>query len=192
MITNEKLLELLNKGEIDKAKDALKENIREEVEKGKGTKKSDLTIIKGLLKESEKRFGKYNKHSLKYCNTFLLNGNSYFGFSDGYRVFANTDTDYGYEMATESLDFTKLFPTEYKHEYEVDMNDLKVFAKTEKEKSYIFEVNGIRVGVNPKYLLDALNYCGNNKIYLNNAKSPIFCSTENKDKICLVLTVYIR
>ena len=63
-MTNIKLLELLDSGKIEEAKNGLAENIRDEIEKGKGTKKSDARIIREIC-NTEKR-------GCRKMNTFLV------------------------------------------------------------------------------------------------------------------------
>ena len=62
-MTNEKMLELLNEKEYYKLEIGILENIRKEVEKSKGTKASDLTIIKRIT-EFEKKMnnGRWNAY----------------------------------------------------------------------------------------------------------------------------------
>ena len=54
MTTYERLLELSMNGDLKELQDALKENIREEVKQGKGTKRKDDTIIKSIVKYDDK------------------------------------------------------------------------------------------------------------------------------------------
>ena len=57
-MTNVKLLELLNSGKIEEAKIGLAENIRAEIEKGKGTKKVMLELLKKFV--IQKRGGNFS------------------------------------------------------------------------------------------------------------------------------------
>lgn len=193
-MTNEKMLEVLRKGNLKELENALIENIREEVEKGKGTKKSDLSIIKRIC-EFEKR---YNNNRWAYYHPFTYNGIKYKAFLQGYYVIASQN-DFGYPVAENPFEIAKMLNLDNDLKLEVNMNDLKLFIKTNSKKDrkpYIISYtdtkgNIQKIGFNPYYLIDALNFNDTNIILINTPKNPAFIENEEKKTLALVLPVKI-
>ena len=190
MTTYERLLELLNDGDLKKLQDALKENIREEVEQGKGTKKKDDTIIKSIIKYDNK-----NNPRISGYHNFNLNEDEMFGFTDGYRILASKN-NFGYNKAENSLNISKMITSELQDgiEIEVDINDLKTFCKVHKkdykDNPYILEYeDNKRIGFNPFYLLDALDFCECNVIKVIKEIAPAWTENKDKTKISILLPI---
>ena len=186
---------IINSGDyykLDALKSELIEDIRVEVEKSKGTKQKDITIIKKIVKEE-----KLNKMCGK-CHPFEFYGTSnkkYYGFLEGHYILASTN-DFGYEVAegNELFKIDKML-TEFGTgtEITVDMVDLKAFIKTMDKKDitpYIIDCNGVQIGFNPKYLIDCLEFCNSDKIYCTTPSAPAYImDSKEYNKIGLVLPI---
>ena len=189
MTTYERLLELSMNGDLKELQSALKENIREEVEKGKGTRKKDDTIIKSIIKYDDK-----NNPKISGYHAFNFNDNEMFGFTDGYRILASAN-NFGYEEAENSLNISKMITSELQNgiEIEVDINDLKTFCKLHKKdyknNPYVLEYSDKKIGFNPFYLLDTLEFCECNVIRVTKEIAPAWTENENKTKVSVLLPV---
>lgn len=166
----------------------MKEMIRIEISKKGGSKPKDLTIIKKIVKEEKRNkiFGGYHE--------FDFDGVDYKGFCDGYRILASNDI-FGYEHVENQLDMKKMFVGFSELEkIVVDKQEVEYFMKTTDKKSknpYIVENDIIKIGFNPSYLLDAINFCDTVEIYVHkgNGKAPCQIISEDKSKIAIVLPV---
>lgn len=193
-MTNEKMLEVLRKGNLKELEVALIENIREEVEKGKGSKKSDLSIIKRIC-EFEKG---YNDNRWAYYHPFTHNGIEYKAFLQGHYIIASQN-DFGYPVAETPFKIAEMLKLDNDIDIEVDLNDLKLFIKTSNKKDrkpYIMtytDKNGeeTRIAFNPNYLIDALQFNETKLLKIKNPKAPAFIENEEKKTLALVLPVNI-
>lgn len=193
-MTNEKMLEVLRKGNLKELEVALIENIREEVEKGKNTKSSDLSIIKRIT-EYEK---KINNNRWASYHPFIYDGIEYKGFLQGHYILASQN-DFGYPVAETPFKIDEMLKLDNDFNLEVDLNDLKLFIKTSNKKDrkpYIMtytDKNGEekRIGFNPYYLIDALQFNETNIIKIKHPKAPAFIENEGKKTLALVLPVNI-
>jgi hypothetical protein len=193
-MTNEKMLELLRKGNLKELEVALIENIREEVEKGKGNKKSDLSIIKRIC-EFEKG---YNDNRWACYHPFTHNGIEYKGFLQGHYIIASQN-DFGYPVAETPFKIAEMLKLDNDFNLEVDMKDLKIFIKTNSKKdkkpyiiSYIDTKGNIqKIGFNPYYLIDALQFNETTTILISTPKKPAFIENKGKKTLALVLPVNI-
>lgn len=173
---------------------ALEDDIRVEVEKKKGTKASDLTIIKRIIKHEKDNamFGKYHPLS--------LNGKDYKCFTEGRYILAS-ENDFGYEKAENPFTVDKFFDDNYFNggiEIKVDIVDLKTFLKTNKPKKnsklepYIFENDKIKIGFNPQFLLDTLEFCKSDTIIVTKPIAPAYIKSDDMERIGLVLPVNLK
>lgn len=193
-MTNEKMLEVLRKGNLKELEVALIENIRAEVEKGKNTKPSDLSIIKRIC-EFEKG---YNNNRWAFYHPFTYNGIEYKGFLQGHYIIASQN-DFGYPVAETPFKISEMLKFDNDFNLEVDMNDLKVFIKTNSKKdkkpyiiSYIDTKGNIqKIGFNPYYLIDALQFNETTTILISTPKKPAFIKNKGKKTIALILPVNI-
>ena len=193
-MTNEKMLEVLRKGNLKELEDALIENIRAEVEKGKGSKKSDLSIIKRIC-EFEKG---YNDNRWAFYHPFTHNGIEYKAFLQGHYIIASQN-DFGYPVAETPFKIAEMLKLDNDIEIEVDLNDLKLFIKTSNKKDrkpYIMTYTDKkgeekRIAFNPNYLIDALQFNETTLLKIKNPKSPAFIENEEKKTLALVLPVNI-
>jgi len=193
-MTNEKMLELLKSEEYYKLEMALLENIRADVEKSKGSKASDLSIIKRIT-EYEK---KMNNNRWAYYHPFNHNGIEYKAFLQGHYIIASTN-DFGYPMVETPFKIAEMLKLDNDFNLEVDMNDLKLFIKTNSKKdkkpyiiSYIDEKGNIqRIGFNPYYLIDALQFNETTTILISTPKKPAFIENKGKKTLAIVLPVSI-
>lgn len=193
MVSYEKLLSQLKAGDLSKLEKSLIENIREQSSKTKGLGKK-LPIIKRIVKEGECARG--NKKLTQY-HKFTYQGNEYNAFLDRHMILAIQQETFGYNECEDPYKITQMLPTdEQKSKYiEIDINmvDLKTFAKTskaeKKNKPYIITLNGIRYGVDPQFLLDALifNETTTIQVMRNNPNVPIFLQNDDAKTLGLVL-----
>lgn len=194
MTTNTRLYELLKAGKIDELNKALEENIREEANKKAGAKSSDLSIIKRITSEKLERFQK--------SHAFTFEGNTLHAFTNGYYALAS-ENSFNYPEADEheKMDFSRIFePTKNACDSSlvVDRSDLKAFIKlhSKKEKQpYIITLeNGKKIAVNPRFLIDCLDFVGSDEIHFPSIKydclkSPMYM--ENGGKIALLCPVHV-
>lgn len=193
-MTNEKMLDVLRKGNLKELEVALIENIREEVEKGKGSKKSDLSIIKRIC-EFEKG---YNDNRWAYYHPFNHNGIEYKAFLQGHYIIAS-ENDFGYPMAETPYKIETMINFDTDTSLEVDMNELKIFIKTSSKKErkpYVIEYANTkgeekRIGFNPNYLLDALQFNETNVIKISTPKAPALIENAEKKTLAIVLPINI-
>lgn len=193
-MTNEKMLEVLRNGNLKELEMALIENIRAEVEKGKGSKKSDLSIIKRIC-EFEKG---YNDNRWAFYHPFIHNGIEYKAFLQGHYIIASQN-DFGYPIAETPFKIAEMLKLDNDFNLEVDMNDLKLFIKTNSKKdkkpyiiSYIDTKGNIqKIGFNPYYLIDALQFNETNTILISTPKKPAFIENKKKKTLALILPVNI-
>ena len=193
-MTNEKMLEVLRKGNLKELEVALIENIREEIEKGKNTKKSDLSIIKRIC-EFEKR---YNDNRWAFYHPFTYNGIEYKGFLQGHYIIASQN-DFGYPVAENPFKIAEMLKLDNDFNLEIDMNDLKLFIKTNSKKdkktyiiSYIDAKGNIqKIGFNPYYLIDALQFNETTMILISTPKKPAFIENKGKKTLAIVSPVNI-
>ena len=195
MVSYEKLLSQLKAGDLSKLEKSLIENIREQSSKTKGFGKK-LPIIKRIVKEGERVNG--NKKFTQY-HKFTYQGKEYNGFLEGHVIMAIQQETFGYNECEDPYKITQMFPTdEQKSKYieiDIDIEDLKLFtkiAKSEKKKKpYVVILDGIRYGINPQFLLDALNFNETVTVQVmrNNPNAPIFLQNDNAETLGLVLPV---
>lgn len=140
------------------------------------------SIIKQIYKELNNR------------NTFIgyHDYNGKFGFISPYYCLA-TDYTYDEPKAEEQYDFSHCGMVFDKNEYILcrgfDIEELKAFAKGWKKGNYPFVLDGeVCVGVNPRYLVQAINWCKKDiKIYIHKTKpnNPIFVFGEDGEGFIL-------
>lgn len=202
-MTNEALLKIVEdglKGDIAtatalfKLKEELTENIRVELLKKSGTKSNDVTIIKRITKES-KQNPKFDK-----AHEFEIDGIKYFGFLEGHYILAS-ENDFGYEHANDSdrFNINALINSDmfYNEEFKIDIIDLKLVCKTKNKKDrtpYIIDAEHIKIGVNPFYLLDAIQFNDTDKIIIDvkNPNAPIMIKNDIKKTIGMILPVRLN
>lgn len=193
-MTNEKMLEVLRKGNLKELELALIENIRADIEKSKNTKPSDLSIIKRIC-EFEKG---YNNNRWASYHPFTYNGIEYKGFLQGHYIIASQN-DFGYPVAETPFKIAEMLKLDNDFNLEVDINDLKLFIKTNSKKdkkpyiiSYIDTKGNIqKIGFNPYYLIDALQFNETTTILISTPKKPAFIENKGKKTLAIVLPVNI-
>ena len=193
MVSYEKLLSQLRSGDLSKLEKNLIENIREKESKSKGFGKK-LPIIKRIVKEGKcfkgnKRFTQYHK--------FTYQGNEYNAFLNRYMILAIQEETFGYDECEDPYNILQILPTdEHKNKYveiDIDMVDLKTFAKTskaeKKNKPYIITLDGVKYGIDPQFLLDALNFNETTTIQVmrNNPNVPILLQNDDIKTLGVVL-----
>ena len=203
-MTNAKMLELLNEYlennnvvKLMDLKNGLTENIRVEIEKSKGTKVKDISVMKKVIKDVEEAV--YSNEIFKGYHVFELNNKQYNGFCNGHFIFASTN-DFGYEKSENPLDMKQMFSengfekNNMNMEIKVNLNDVKFFIKTHKKsdkKPYIINTDNFKIGINPYYLQNALEFCNSDTIYITKPNQPIYVKSEDYEKITLVLPMHI-
>lgn len=192
-MTNIKVLELLNLGKIEEAKKGLTEDIRAEIEKGKGTKKSDARIIKEIC-NTEKRWECFFPFQYEYVD--------YKGFLEGHYILGGQN-DFSYPEASKEKDCFRLegivsaiTESDFNIEIKIDMNELQFFYKTHKKDKKPFIIpyvdkkgNENRIGVNSNFLLNALLFNETDIIRIRDPKSFIIIKNDEKKTIGFVLPV---
>lgn len=145
-------------------------------------KKTENAILKRVL--SEKNLDKAHKYA------------DGFGFTNGHMLITDKES-HGIEVAEKSLDIASLLKgiKDAKWELEVDIADLKKFIKEHKpsEKApYILEQKNAKIAFNPRYMIDALTWCGTSKIWINSdlgKKSPIYILGDARQALVLPINV---
>lgn len=193
MVSNEKMLEMLKDCKFDNLKKALEENLREECLKTSG-RKNIAAIIKRLIKSIESI-----NPRLKHVYNFSYDGIDYNGIVNGHMVIADVENIFNLDAGND-IDLKKCFPDNCDNWLEIDLSDLKYFKKTmdkKDKKPYVMEWKDKKIGFNPSYMLDCLEFCGTNKIRFgeiksNCLKSPMIIESEDKKQIALLLPVNIK
>ena len=195
MVSCEMLLSQLRSGDLSKLEKSLIENIREKESKSKGFGKK-LPIIKRIVKNAD--YYKGNKKFAQY-HKFTYQGNEYNAFLEGHMILAIQEETFGYDKCEDPFKIDQIMPTdEQKNKYieiDIDMVDLKTFIKTskaeKKKKSYIITLDGTRYGINPQFLLDALNFNETTTIQVmrNNPNAPIMLQNDEAKTLGLVLPI---
>lgn len=195
MVSYEMLLSQLKSGDLLKLEKSLIENIREKESKTKGFGKK-LPIIKRIVKEGT--CAKGNKKLTEY-HKFTYQGKEYNAFLDRHMILAIQKETFGYNECEYPYKVAQMLPSdEHKNKYieiDIDMVDLKTFAKTskaeKKNKPYIITLDGIRYGVDPNFLLDALNFNETTTIQVmrNNPNTPIILQNDDAKTLGVVLPV---
>ena len=185
MVSNEKLLEMVQNGDFIKVRQALIENIRLETVK-KTCKISDNKIVQRCLKSAS--------------NLVLASGHTPFSgwnlFCNGYYILADDNFDFGIpEIKKENqFDFSKILNCNAFEDFTncvmIDKKDLEFFKKIHKKDKlpYRIIVEDKKFYFNPSYLLDCLNFCNTNTICLNNS-SICIGQSENNNRFFYLLGV---
>ena len=203
MTSNEKMLELLRSYKLEDLKRALEQNVREDHQKTVGNKKKDSAIINNMVKKSIANYPKQER--FEKCHSFIKDGKELFGLTDGYRIFIS-ENDFGYEHAEEFEKFkfeSMLSESDKTNSFEIDRNEISLFCKDHKtkalnDKPYVFRIDDEHFAAfNPRYLLDAIDFCSSSKIFYSPIQSnilntPILIKNEEENKIALILPVYIQ
>lgn len=192
-MTNQAMYKLFKEGKMEQLGIALEENIRIEIETGKGTKKKDISIIKNLLKAES---CKHNQN-LKKAHEFNYDGKIFYGFTEGYRILAS-ESDFSYEHSENPMKFEKMISDSEKDctiEFKVDIKDVKKFialSDKKNKKPYRLEIKeGLVIGINPEYLIDSLDFCDTDSIYVqNNPRVPMF--VKGNDRVSIILPVNLE
>lgn len=201
MNTNAKILETLlkeveyyglNTNYIEKTRKLLLENIREDNNKT-GRYKKPAAIIASMFKKTEDRF--------IFANT--IKGG--YAFLDGYRLFTMPES-LGYEVVKHNeynennhkgYDCQSIIDAAKQANYkplEIDVTDLKTFLKVCKPKKrgandpYVFKTPDGYAAINPRYLMDLIEFSGDNTILYCKRNAPVM----NKEQTALVLPVNIN
>lgn len=191
----------------------LEENIREEAIKGSKRKKSELSIIKSLFKDS------FYKANEKFKDKTFMDKDFYVYLTQ-HRIFY-TRNDLGYEVVEGKLfNFNFDFLDEYisgrmdlqceSVDVEIDLVELQTFIDTTDKrdlKPYTIKITkGNKVyilGINPRYLMDTIKFTNNNviKVYLRTNRQtniinvPIYNAEVDESgllqKLAVTLPVYI-
>lgn len=196
MYSYTKMLQTLNEGKFGDLKEMLEANIREEAATKNGNKKP-LTIIASMFKSIKNVENMYNKA--------IPMKDGRFAFIDGHRIFI-ADTDMGYNERN-YFQLDQMFDTLFDREVDVDVIALKQFIAIHKGDKkgrgynpvpFIIECeDGFKIGVNPRYLKDAIDFSGITKLKFtksmgNIQKQPLFFVDDNDKVIAVVLPVNIR
>ena len=195
MVSYEMLLSQLKAGDLSKLEKSLIENIREKESKSKGFG-GKLPIIKRIIKNGEKA---WNSKKITQYHKFTYQGKEYNAFLDKYMFLAIQEETFGYDRCEDPYKIDQMMPSdEQKNKYieiDIDMVDLKTFAKTSKTgkvvNPYIITLDGVKYGINPNFLLDALNFNETTtiKVMRNNPSAPIMLQNDEAKTLGLVLPI---
>ena len=204
-MTNEALLKIVKSGlsgniqpitALFKLQEELTANIRGEIAKKSGVKSSDISIIKRIIKEA-KQNPMYGK-----AHEFIFEGKKHYGFSEGHYVLASENT-FEHEIAEPENTFKlqEFFKSDLFEQTKVliNMEMLKFICKTTKKSEatsnpYIIEVSDIKIGLNPFYLLDALQFNDMDEVIVNqhNPVAPIVLRNDNRNTLALILPIRLK
>lgn len=171
-----------------KLKALLLEDIRIETAKQSGNKASDIAIIKRITVcgKQNKLFANYNEYG------------EYKAFLEGHYILCSKDS-FGYDgNGSEGFKVINMFKSgyEYDTQVEIDLVDLKTATKTQGRKEvkpYVITVNDdLIIGVNPFFLLDCLQFCNTNIIYVTDRKSPLYVKRNDGERFGLVLPIMLN
>lgn len=179
-MTNEKMLQIINSImnkeviDLEKVREALTEDIRAELNKHKSMADKDKILKKLWNKETELRpdnHKHYTQHNDLYC------------FFDGYRLYA-LKNNYGYEQSKGTFNIEAAKPKYNDICVKIDVNDLKLFIKTSKagkvkKPIYVLENDKIKIGFNPKYLIEFCEMFDTDVIYCRAPSASAYY--ENSD-----------
>lgn len=166
-----------------KLKAALLEDIGNETAKQSGSKASDIAIIKRITAcgKQNKLFANYNEYG------------EYKAFLEGHYILCSKDS-FGYDSnGLEGFKIINMFKSDYESDpqVEIDLVDLKTATKTQGRKEvkpYVITVNDdLIICVNPFYLLDCLQFCDTNIVYVTNSKVPLYAKRKDGERFGLVL-----
>lgn len=183
-----KILEEVRRYNTSEVIRMLEENIREESAK-KNKTQGKLTIIKNMLKNSVAEWSNYNK-----CHT----DNGHYYFLDGHRMFRATD-NMGYPEAEEHerlKNLDKFFDsTDYDDRLTFSKQEIQTYIKIDGLKRrnpgkpfFILSDKGFLYGFNPFFLLDYIDYTGQESALVKNPINPMM----DTEKTALVLPVNVR
>ena len=204
-MTNEALLKIVKSGlsgdiqpitALFKLQEELTANIRGEIAKKSGIKSSDISIIKRIIKEA-KQNPMYGK-----AHEFIFEGKKYYGFLEGHYVLASENT-FEHEIAEPEKTFKlqEFFKSDLFEQTKVLINieTLKFICKTTKKSEaisnpYIIEVSDIKIGLNPFYLLDALQFNDIDEVIVNqhNPVAPVVLRNDNRNTLALILPIRLK
>lgn len=215
MIKNEKLLQEFRKMrdfgfmnlDADAFEKMLIDNVREEAAKANGTK-NKYTLVKKVLKESEK---KYNKNGLNPTHAMLFDnpatikdGTVLHCFTDGTYILAS-ENNFDVPTAESPYKTMSQFFVDIPRKVWIplDIADIKAFSKMQTAKEfvpYVIKYNDILIGLDAKKLLDCLNFTETTGIFLEPQKSkygishinPVYMVNENSKEYALLLPVNMK
>lgn len=168
-----------------KLKASLLEDIRNETAKQSGNKASDISIIKRITAcgKQNKLFANYNEYG------------EYKAFLEGHYILCSKDS-FGYDSnGLEGFKILNMFKSDYEYDMqvEIDLVDLKTATKTQVRKEvkpYVITVNDdLIIGVNPFFLLDALQFCNTNVLYVTTPKQPLYMKQKDGERFGMVLPI---
>jgi len=202
-MNNEKMLknvnELINNFSSElllKFKNELEEDIRKEVSLKSGNPGKQDVILKRILKRYKKNY--LTIGIWKYNNKFM--------FTDGYSAYI-TANNFGYKdmkITDHTKDIGKMIttPGDYINTIKIDTNDLRAFCKTEKAaykpkgqkkvKPYILSSGNFKIGLNPHYLIDLLDFYKTDTIYCRKDNyNPVVTSLDFSNDFGFLLPIRI-
>lgn len=171
-----------------KAIQLLQENIREESARAAGKATTNkYKVVKTLMKNAD------TKTRPLFSKAHFENG--YFSFIDGYRIF-RSESDFGFEHADENERFKnidRLFNNPiFDDTLTLNRAEIQAFIKIEHltrkgaKKPFLLQgKSGDIYGFNPFYLLDYMDFTGEDIALAYNPKNPI----TNADKTALILPI---
>lgn len=196
MNTNTMLLQAYNERKFGLLKRMLEENLLEEQRpKAKGRKRKPETIINSMFKSKHLKFDDNMK------NKAMPLSDKRFAFTDGMRIFIS-NTNMGFEEGDMRLN--AILDNQFDSTLVIDTE--KIFEKITENKAnkndkepIVFEVEDYKIGLNPKFVKDLIDFTGITTLkytkQLSNTKSlktPLFAVNEKNKIMGCVLPVMIQ
>lgn len=192
-MTNEKMLKMVNKMVQDgnylkialNLKDELENDIRKDVLKSKGVTPKQIKLIEKMFKKVDDNTHFKNKYS-EFDDKYW--------FTDSYRLYGSNEK-FGYKAMEEPLNIERIYqPQDAKIKIVVDIKDLQAFIKIHKNEkiSYILENENIKIGFNPVYLLEGLQFCETDTIKCSRDVYPAYIENAQGDSVAIVFPIRLK
>lgn len=171
----------------------LLDNIREEENKKSGVKAKDETIIKRITQCKDAK----NNKMFSEAHEFTFNNTTMYGFLEGHYILASTN-NFNYAVSDNPFKIAGMISGLYDttESITLDKSDISTFKKTNKQKAYIINNDNYKLGINPQYIIDAIDFTNTNTIYFvrktsktNSIISPVFLYNDDYSRIAMILPV---
>lgn len=151
------------------------------------------------MTKNEQIINRILKGGVKGYSPFTFLNSEYKMFTNGYYALGS-DNSFGNKISDKCFDFNSIFYEGCFDEikFEIDIKDLKQFlkehrpVKTKPITPYILENRQIKIGFNPRYLLDSLEFCKTNIISVTEPIKPAFVKSIDTSKIGLVMPIKLN
>lgn len=169
----------------------LKSDIVAKSEKSKGSSSSRITAIKKFVKACE-------KSSNSMLRGLYQDEKGIWSICDGYRIYRLKENikDLLHVKDARTIKSATMMESTKNNEVKIDLPDiatLKAFIATSgKDKPYIFETESFRIGLNPTYLIEAIQFLNTDVMYAKDAKSPVYMTNESKNEEAVICPINVK